>query len=141
MSDSKVCADKIGKLDKELAKLSAAKDESNAVAEKDRADYLKEHADYSESVDSLTRGIQQLQSGGVPEFIQAENAMTGSRREALLQLRRLSKIPVHAKRVLTSFLETAEDPAFNFGDSEAEAALAVSAPESESYGFQSGGIV
>ena len=67
--------------------------------------------------------------------------MTGSRREALLQLRRISKIPVHAKRVLTSFLETAEDPDFNFGASQAEASLAVSAPEAESYGFQSGGIV
>merc|ERR1719379_1280416 len=135
MSDSKVCADKIAKLDEELAKLSAAKDESNAVAEKDRADYLKEHADYSESVDSLARGIQQLQSGSVPELMQ------GSRREALIQLQRISKIPLHAKRVLTSFLETTEDPSVFEAQAQAEASLAVSAPESASYGFQSGGIV
>jgi hypothetical protein len=135
VSDSNQCSKKIAEMDAEIAKLNAAKKESNDVAAKDRADYLKEHADYSESVDSLTRGIQQLQSGGVPELIQ------GSRREALIQLQRISKIPVHAKRVLTSFLETAEDPSFDFGASEAEASLAVSAPEAESYGFQSGGIV
>jgi hypothetical protein len=137
MSDSAVAAKKIAELDKEIARLDAAKTESNEVADKDRADYLKEHADYSESVDSLARGIQQLQSGSVPSFVQ------GERREALLQLQRITKMPVHAKRVLTSFLETAEDPEFSAFDREAEAAgaLSVSAPESASYGFQSGGVV
>merc|ERR1719182_1253946 len=139
MSDSKVCADKIGKLDKELAKLSAAKDESNAVAEKDRADYLKEHADYSESVDSLARGIQQFQSGIPAGLVQEDRLVQSARFEALIQLQRLSKMPVHAKRVLASFLELKEDPDF-FKDESADA-LAVSAPESGAYAAQIGGIV
>merc|ERR1719375_864161 len=137
MSDSSVCARKIAKLDQEIAKLNKAEDESNAVSEKDRANYLKEHADYSESVDSLARGIQQFQSGAIPSFVQ------GSQREALIQLRRISKMPVHAQRVLSSFLESTEDPDFASFDAEAEAAasLSVSAPESGAYAAQTGGIV
>merc|ERR1719482_1613617 len=127
VSDSKVAAKKIAELDAEIAKLNAAKEESNAVAAKDRADYLKEHEDYSGSVNQLAMGIQQFQSGGVPEFIQ------GERREALLQLRRLTKMPIHAKRVLTSFLETAQEPSAE--------SLAVTAPESAGYDMQTGGIV
>jgi hypothetical protein len=137
LRDSAQAAKKIAALDKELAELSASEEEVNDVGAKDRADYLKEHADYSESVDSLARGIQQLQSGGVPAFMQSEQ------REALLQLKRVARMPLHAQRALTAFLESAQ-PA---GDSvyadqlEAEASLSVTAPESASYGFQSGGIV
>jgi hypothetical protein len=144
VSDSNVCAKKIMEENEEIAKLSAAEDESNAVSEKDRANYLKEHADYQESVDSLARGIQQLQSGSVPELIQGSNALQrDSRREALIQLQRISRIPLHAQRVLTSFLESTEDPDFAAlnANAQAEASLAVSAPEADSYGFQSGGIV
>merc|ERR1719456_1254823 len=96
MSDAKVAAKKIAELSAEIAKLNAAKDESNEVSYKDHADYVKQHTDYQESVDSLARGIQQLQSGAVPSFVQ------GSRREALLQLQHISKIPVHAKRSCSS---------------------------------------
>jgi hypothetical protein len=135
VSDSKVAAKKIAELDAEIAKLNAAREESNAVAAKDRADYLKEHEDYSGSVNQLAMGIQQFQSGGVPEFIQ------GERREALLQLRRLTKMPIHAKRVLTSFLETAQEPSAFAAQAQAAESLAVTAPESAGYDMQTGGIV
>merc|ERR1719160_1697922 len=135
VSDSKVAAKKIAELDAEIAKLNAAKEESNAVAAKDRADYLKEHEDYSGSVNQLAMGIQQFQSGGVPELIQ------GERREALLQLRRLTKMPIHAKRVLTSFLETAQEPSAFAAQAQAAESLAVTAPESAGYDMQTGGIV
>jgi hypothetical protein len=137
MSDSSVAAKKIGELNKEIAKLNAAKDESNAVSDKDRADYLKQHTDYQESVDSLDRAIQQLKSGSVPSFVQ------GEQREALLQLKRITKMPVHAQRVLAAFLEEGqpEDDSVYARQLEAEASLSVSAPEADVAGFQSGGVV
>merc|ERR1719191_762145 len=128
MSDSSVCAKKIMEEEALLGKLNAAMAESNAVSEKDRADYLKEHADYSESVDSLARGIQQLQSGSIPSLVQggranastsfvqgganatAATAALQKKQAALLQLQRMARMPVHAKRVLASFLDSREEP-------------------------------
>jgi hypothetical protein len=121
-SDSAVAARKIAKFDAQIADLDAEKAEANAESEKAREDYLKEHADYSESVDSLARGIQQLQSGSIPSLVQGGRNSTSfvqgghnsteskeamrKRKEALMQVQRLAKLPVHAKRVLTAFLDS-----------------------------------
>jgi hypothetical protein len=178
-SDSAVAAKKIAKLEEKLAELNAAKEEANAESEKAREDYRKEHADFSESIDSLARGIQQLQSGSIPSLVQGGHNSTSfvqgqhdstkrkeallKRREALIELQRLSKMPLHAKRVLTSFLDQHADPHYELGGSVHEGTvneidrifesdpnmnhpveenpLDVTAPEQEAYGFQSGGVV
>jgi hypothetical protein len=113
-SDSAVAARKIAKKEELLAKLSAAKEEANAENAKAREDYLKEHQDFSESIDSLARGIQQIQSGQIPSLVQGGRNATSfvqgahnatERKAALLQLQRLAKMPLHTKRVLTAFLD------------------------------------
>jgi hypothetical protein len=138
-SDSAVAAKKMAKLDARLAEFNAKKEEANAESEQARQDYLKEHADFSESVDSLQRGIQQLQSGSFG-FVQGGKNATSlvqggqnstkrfasreaaqafrKRQEALVQLQRLAKMPVHEKRALTAYLQA--DPHYTLGNNVAE---------------------
>lgn len=131
-SDSRVAAKKIDELNEELAGLNDQKYEADREGEKARNAYLKEHADYKGSVDSLATAIQQLQIGDIPQLLQGANSSKS--REALLQVQRAAKMPLHAKRVLASFLALYHEqyPANN---------LAVTAPEANAYDFSSGGIV
>jgi hypothetical protein len=140
MSESTVAAQKIAEYSEELATVTAAKDELDFEGEKAHNAYLKEHADYEGSVDSLAIAIQSLQIGDIPQLLQKDkhakkdDKKAGARREALLQLQRISKMPLKAKRVLASFLET-QDKEYPVDP------LAVTAPEANAYDFSSGGIV
>merc|ERR1719313_217393 len=134
MSDAKVAAGKIAELSEELADMTAEKDELDFEGEKARNAYLKEHADYQGSVDSLDMAIQQLQIGDIPQLLQKDGKKDKKRHEALLQLQRIYKMPVHAKRVLASFLSLEHQ---QYPDNP----LAVTAPEANAYDFSSGGIV
>ena len=97
-SDSKVAADNIAELNDELTGVNAEKDEADAEGRKARAAYLKEHADYKGSVDSLAMAIQQLQIGDIPQLLQG--AKSSKSREALLQVQRAAKMPLRAQLCL-----------------------------------------
>jgi hypothetical protein len=120
-SDAAVLAEKIAELDQEIAAFEADKKAATDVREKEHADYQVTHADYSESVDSLTRATQVLKR------------QQYDRGQALLQVAMLKRIPASAKRTIYSFLamdsEVVQDP------------LSVSAPQANAYEFQAGGIV
>jgi predicted nucleic acid-binding Zn-ribbon protein len=179
-SDSAVCARKMAKLDEKIAGLNAKKEEANAENKKARADYLTEHKDFSDSIDALDRGIQQIQSGAFGLVQGGRNATSlvhggqnstkskealRKRQEALLQLQKAAKMPLHAKRVLVAFLDSREEPEEEVdtrgvvetktddeidrifesdaktGHPKEENPLDTVAPEATSYGFQSGGVV
>jgi len=89
------------------------------VREIEKSDYDTTHKDYSESVDALERAIAVLKK-------QAHDRKQAS----LMQLKGLKLIPDEAKKAIDAFLQ--QDP---------EEGLAVSAPEANSYEFQSGGVV
>jgi len=116
----------IAKLTKEVAELEEDISTWNgdikaatAVRNKEKADYDKTHADYSESVDALERAIAVLKK------------QTHDRKQAsLLQLKTLDLIPQNAKDTIDAFLQ--QDP---------EESLALSAPEANAYENQSGGVI
>jgi len=116
----------IAKLTKEVAELEEDISTWNgdikaatAVRNKEKADYDKTHADYSESVDALERAIAVLKK------------QTHDRKQAsLLQLKTLDLIPQNAKDTIDAFLQ--QDP---------EETLALDAPEANAYENQSGGVI
>merc|ERR1719460_1716761 len=77
------------------------------------------HKDYSESIDALERAIAVLKKQDHDR-----------KQAALLQVTAQSLIPDDARRTIESFL--AQDP---------DEGLAVSAPETNAYEFQSGGVI
>jgi len=83
----------------------------------EKADFDALHTDYSESVDALQRAIAVLKQQAY------------DRPQALLQLKMLKLIPAEAKRAIDTFLQ------------EPDEGLAVSAPEANSYEFQSSGVI
>jgi len=114
------------KLSKEIAEheedISVWSGDSKAatkVREIEKADYDATHTDYTESIDALERAIAVLKK-------QAHDRKQSS----LIQLTQLKLVPDDAKRAIDAFLQ--QDP---------EEGLAVSAPEANSYEFQSGGVI
>jgi len=114
------------KMTKEIAEheedISVWKGDSKAatkVREIEKADYDTTHTDYSESVDALERAIAVL-----------KKQSHDRKQSSLLQLKQLKLIPDDAKRAIDAFLQ--QDP---------DEGLAVSAPEANSYEFQSGGVI
>jgi len=95
------------------------------VRDIEKADYDALHKDYSESVDALQRAIVVLKK-------QAYDRKQASSLAQVSSLKQLSLIPQDAKKAIDAFLSIGEEPTDN---------LAVSAPESYGYEFQSHGII
>jgi len=133
MSDVAVATRKIEELDATIGELEASAAKAKAQREEEHEVYLKTHADASATVDSIQRGIQSLGSGQMPAMLQAKQ------KAALAQVTKLAKLPVKAKRVLTSFLSQKSE--FTPPSEEQANALAVTAPEAAAYEFQSGGLI
>jgi len=114
-----------GRLKKEIAgheqDIAAWNGDVNAgdkVRKIEKTDFDTTHTDYSESVDALQRAIAVLKKQSY------DRAQT-----MLLQLKSLKLIPADAKRAIDTFLQ------------EPDEGLAVSAPEANSYEFQSSGVI
>merc|ERR1719424_183137 len=118
-SDSRQLAARIAELDELIAGFEGDKKASTEVREKEHAAYKKTHVDYTESIDSLHRAIQTLQSQGLPNG-------------ALLQVTKMARVPQRVKRVITNFLAT---------DDEVKDPLSVTAPEARVFEFSMGSIV
>merc|ERR1719331_2770270 len=97
-----------------------------SIRESEHKDYPTEHADYSESIDALSRAITILKK-------QAYDRKQGT---AMLQkVSLLQKVPAQAKRIIASFLATDQELLQD------QPGLSVSAPQANAYEFQSGGVV
>jgi len=92
-----------------------------AVRKGEHTDYETTHQDYSESIDALERAITTLKK---QDYTRGQ--------ASLLELKSMSLIPSHAKRVITSFLAQ---------DADTEGFLDFKAPEATGYEFQSGGVI
>ena len=121
-SDVSTLTDEIAAIDAQIDEHKKDMKAATEIRESEKADYLKTHTDYSESIDAVTRAeaVLSKQSGDVGQAMM------------LLQKVATKKIvPVQARRVLESFLQQpgAADP------------MSVSAPQANAYEFQSGGVV
>jgi hypothetical protein len=103
--------------EKDIADWTGDVNAGDKVRAIEKADFDALHTDYSESVDALQRAIAVLKQQAY------------DRPQALLQLKSLKLIPAEAKRAIDAFLQ---DP---------DEGLAVSAPEANSYEFQSSGVI
>merc|ERR1719486_1684171 len=127
-SDATVLGKKIAELNSEVDAWEADLAKATSMREGERADYQATHNDYSESVDALDRAIVILKrkSADTSQLLQKDKAF-------LQKVAQLNRIPAAAKRTIASFLATdqeiSQDP------------LSVSAPQSNAYEFQSGGVV
>jgi len=121
-SDVSTLTDEIAAIDAQIDEHKKDMKAATEIRESEKADYLKTHTDYSESIDAVTRAeaVLSKQSGDVGQAMM------------LLQKVATKKIvPVQARRVLESFLQQpgVADP------------MSVSAPQANAYEFQSGGVV
>merc|ERR1719272_1882749 len=122
-ADAAKLTKEIAELDEDISIWEGDIKAATNVREIEKNDYDTLHKDYSESVDALQRAIAVLKK------------QTGDRKQgAFIQvaaLQQLSLIPQEAKAAINVFLQ----------DAEPTEGLAVSAPESNAYEFQSSGVV
>merc|ERR1719440_950072 len=124
-ADAALLTKEIAGLDDDIAAWTGDQKAATKVREIEKADYDATHKDYSESVDALERAIAVLKK-------QAHDRKQAGSLVQVSALKNLNLIPEDAKKAIDAFLSTDEDPAEG---------LAVSAPESNAYEFQSSGIV
>mmetsp|Transcript_147550 Transcript_147550/g.260166 ORF Transcript_147550/g.260166 Transcript_147550/m.260166 type:complete len:670 (-) Transcript_147550:57-2066(-) len=117
-SDAAVLAEEIASTEATITADKAEAAELTAVRNKENGIYLATHADFSESIDALTRAIQVLKAreADIPQ------------KKALLQVQSLPRLPSHAKKALAAFLALKSS-----GQEDA--------PEANAYEFQSTDIV
>jgi len=106
--------------DLEATILTEKKEVKNAteIREKEHADYMVQHTDFSESIDACKKAIQVLKarSADVPQ--------------SLLQVQKSPLLPADAKAMVTSLISMTDT-----------ANEAIGAPEANAYEFQSGSVI
>merc|ERR1719160_1173062 len=90
--------EEIAELDANVNKWTPEMEEAIKVREIEKADYLKTHTDYSESVDALNAAINVLKEQGYSLM----------QKKALTKVQNLKRIPDATKKVIDAFLE--QDP-------------------------------
>jgi len=122
-SEIKTLGEEIGTLQEELASNDADKTKETEQREKDRAAFLEEEKDYSESVDALDRAIA---------IMSKENYDRPAASASLLQVSQSSRMPEKVKSIIAAFVGMGEDPL---------GGMDYQAPEANGYEYQSGGII
>jgi len=120
-SDARTLTKEIAELDEDISIWNGDIKAATNVREIEKADYDALHKDYSESVDALQRAIAVLKK-------QAHDRKQSSFVQ-VSALKELNLIPAEAKKTIDLFLTQNDE------------GLAVSAPEANSYEFQSSGVV
>jgi len=126
IADAALLTKEIAELDEDISVWGGDIKAATKVREIEKTDYDATHTDYSESVDALQRAIAVLKK----QAYDRKQASASSLAQ-VTALKSLSLIPLEAKRAIDLFLETGEQPE----------GLAVSAPESNAYEFQSSGVI
>jgi len=114
-SDAEVLQGEVEALEAEVGKAKEEVKSAQAVRDKENADYLAQHQDYSESIDACERAVAVLKSrsADVPQ--------------SLAQVRSSALVPPEAKAMVESLLALRSDSR--------------QAPEANAYEFQSGSVV
>merc|ERR1719207_369793 len=117
----------IAQHDDDIGAWTKEKEEATYAREKEHADFVVEHQDYTESIDSVERAIESIEAGNKDVSFVQQKSVLGS-------LASLSKVPASAKKVIMSFLQ---------GDHNRLEAdlLEVSAPQGKVFESQSSGIL
>merc|ERR1719387_1901649 len=123
-ADAKQLTKEIAEHEEDISQWNGDIKAATKVRKTERADYEKEHKDYSESIDALERAIEVIKK---QDYDRPQAAASFAQ---ISSLKNLNLIPQDAKKVIDLFLSQGEDED-----------LAVSAPEANAYEFQSKGII
>jgi len=117
----------IAQHDDDIGAWTKEKEEATYAREKEHADFVVEHQDYTESIDSVERAIESIEAGNKDVTLLQQKAVLGN-------VASLAKVPEAAKKVIMSFLQ---------GDHNRLEAdlLEVSAPQGKVFESQSSGIL
>jgi len=88
--------EEIAELDANVNKWTPEMEEAIKVREIEKADYMKTHTDYSESIDALNMAINVLKEQTGAALVQ---------KEALTKVQNLERIPDASKKIIDAFLE------------------------------------
>merc|ERR1719420_2618894 len=117
-------AQKIAKLDEDIAVMTGDLKAVRTVRDIDEADYIKTHKDLSESVEALREAAEEMKAGATDKK-QASFAQ-------LSKLKSLDTIPKATKRSIVSFLEEQQEPSDE---------LNVPVPEANAYESHADGLI
>merc|ERR1719281_384601 len=117
----------IAQHDDDIGAWTKEKEEATYAREKEHADFVVEHQDYTESIDSVERAIESIEAGN-------KDVALVQQKSVLSSVVSLPKVPAAAKKVIMSFLQ---------GDHNRLEAdlLEVSAPQGKVFESQSSGIL
>merc|ERR1719364_287464 len=117
----------IAQHDDDIGAWTKEKEEAAYAREKEHADFVVEHQDYTESIDSVERAIESIEAGN-------KDVTLLQQKSVLSNVASLAKVPEAAKKVIMSFVQ---------GDHNRLEAdlLEVSAPQGKVFESQSSGIL
>jgi outer membrane murein-binding lipoprotein Lpp len=130
--DIRALTARIEELDEDVDRWAKDQAAASAVREKEGVDFKATVSDYAESLEALAGAIQVLKKQDVDK---PQAALI----QSLMQVSRMSLVPVSTKKALAAFLQ--QPVADSIPDAMPADNLAVSAPEANAYEFQSGGVV
>merc|ERR1719364_277724 len=117
----------IAQHDDDIGAWTKEKEEATYAREKEHADFVVEHQDYTEYIDSVERAIESIEAGNKDVTLVQQKSVLGN-------VASLAKVPEAAKKVIMSFIQ---------GDHNRLEAdlLEVSAPQGKVFESQSSGIL
>merc|ERR1719281_2257060 len=117
----------IAQHDDDIGAWTKEKEEATYAREKEHADFVVEHQDYTESIDSVERAIESIEAGN-------KDVSLVQQKTTLKNVASLPKVPAETKKVIMSFLQ---------GDHNRLEAdlLEVSAPQGKVFESQSSGVL
>jgi len=123
---------RIEELDEDVGRWAKDQEAASAVRGKEQADFKMTVSDYAESLSALAGAIDVLKKreADVPQAALVQS---------LVQVSRLSMIPLSTKKALAAFLQ--QPVADSIPDAMPDDRLSIAAPEANAYEFQSGGVV
>merc|ERR1719473_569216 len=122
--DIMVLEKEIAQHEADISAWTTEKEQATYEREKEHDDFVKEHTEYTESIDAVERAEENIKAGATDVALvqQASNLVS------------LAKVPDHAKKVLLSFLQG------HHNRLETDL-MEMGAPEAKKFESQSGGIL
>ena len=116
--------DKVAALDADIAGWKSDHEKITEIRAKEKADYETTYADYSESIDAITRAIGVLSTSSLQKVSQAM---------MFVQTVQKNKVPKHAQKILNAFIQYAQEAK--------KSAQNPANPQAYAYESKSGGVV